>query len=42
MGLGGFPPTLPNQTPNTVDRTTGVRPWGTIFRVERETAHIAS
>ncbi len=37
MGLGGFPPTLPNQTPNTLMISSAVSPWGISSRVETET-----
>ena len=41
MGLGGFPPTLPIQTPNTVNRIMGVSLRGISFVDKRETAQIA-
>ncbi len=36
-GLGGLPPTNPNQTANANVSTPGVSPWGIIFTDERET-----
>ena len=41
MGIRVYPTTNPNQTPNTVKTIMGVRLWGIIFMVERETTQTA-
>ena len=42
MDLGGHPPTLFNQTPNTIDFIMGVSLRGISFVDEREIAQTAS
>jgi small subunit ribosomal protein S20 len=32
--MGGYPPTRPNQTPNTATTTPAVSPWGISFTVK--------
>ena len=42
MGIGDHQSTYPNQTPNTVERTSGVRLRVITSMVERETTQTAS
>eukprot|EP01026_Neomeris_dumetosa_P045656 TRINITY_DN3868_c0_g1_i1.p2 TRINITY_DN3868_c0_g1~~TRINITY_DN3868_c0_g1_i1.p2 ORF type:complete len:164 (-),score=9.73 TRINITY_DN3868_c0_g1_i1:78-569(-) len=42
MGMGGYPPTHSNQTPNTNDIAAGVSPWVITSMVKRETTQTAS